>query len=291
MQGIQKIRVRTEDIEKRTENIEQRTEKTDENVDNIYRMMMKYEDRFKKIEEQDIQRDKKIGDVDTRLSVVEKDKSGSLGWEIDKSEFYLRFQNIEEEKGENLAGIMIEILAEALEITKEKMMDGMHEVFHVYTRYAMRNKLPREIHIRFTKKTIKTQILQVAREKTLKYKAKEIVVLKQVPRRVREMRREYQFLTKALLKKGVNYRWLIPEGLMFIWQEQRHRINSVEKAELFYLEYFRGKEEETRKEESLIEFQKECLTTTEKEEGALGSEPREQREPRSTQAINPSYKV
>uniref|UniRef100_A0A2D4N8V4 Uncharacterized protein n=1 Tax=Micrurus spixii TaxID=129469 RepID=A0A2D4N8V4_9SAUR len=103
------------------------------------------------------------------------------------------------------------------------------------------------------------------------------------------MRREYQFLTKMLLKKGVNYRWLIPEGLMFTWQEQRHRIDSIEKAELFYLEYFRGKEEETRKE-SLIEFQEDCLTKIEKE-GAVGGEPREQREPRSTTAINPSYKV
>uniref|UniRef100_A0A8C6VDL0 Uncharacterized protein n=1 Tax=Naja naja TaxID=35670 RepID=A0A8C6VDL0_NAJNA len=62
--------------------------------------------------------------------------------------------------------------------------------------YAMINKLPREVHIRFIKKIIKTQILQVAREKTLKYKGKEIVVLKQLPRRVREMRREYTFLTK-----------------------------------------------------------------------------------------------
>uniref|UniRef100_A0A8C6X6C3 Uncharacterized protein n=1 Tax=Naja naja TaxID=35670 RepID=A0A8C6X6C3_NAJNA len=62
-------------------------------------------------------------------------------------------------------------------------------------------QLPREVHIRFMKKAIKTQILQMAREKTLKYKDKEIVVLKQVPRRVREMRREYQFLTKILLKK------------------------------------------------------------------------------------------
>uniref|UniRef100_A0A2D4KB29 L1 transposable element RRM domain-containing protein n=1 Tax=Micrurus paraensis TaxID=1970185 RepID=A0A2D4KB29_9SAUR len=126
--------------------------------------------------------------MDTRLSKVERDKSG-LGWEIDKSEFYLRFQNIEEEKGENLAEIMTEILAETLEITTEKMMDGMDEIFRIYTRYAMRNRLPREVHIRFTKKTIKSQILQVAREKTLKYKDKEIMVLKQVLRRVREIRR------------------------------------------------------------------------------------------------------
>uniref|UniRef100_A0A2D4L6G4 Uncharacterized protein n=1 Tax=Micrurus paraensis TaxID=1970185 RepID=A0A2D4L6G4_9SAUR len=104
------------------------------------------------------------------------------------------------------------------------------------------------------------------------------------------MRREYLFLTKELLKRTVNYIWLVPEGLMFTWQEQKHRIDIVEKAELFYLEYFRGRGEDTRKEESLIEFQEESITAIEKEEGAVGDVPREQQEPRSTRVINP-YKV
>uniref|UniRef100_A0A8C5SX90 L1 transposable element RRM domain-containing protein n=1 Tax=Laticauda laticaudata TaxID=8630 RepID=A0A8C5SX90_LATLA len=82
-------------------------------------------------------------------------------------------------------------------------MGGIDEVFRIFTRYAMRNKLPREVHVRFMKKTIKTQILQSARDKTLKYKDKEIMVLKQVPRRMREMKREYQFLTKKLIKLSI----------------------------------------------------------------------------------------
>uniref|UniRef100_A0A8C6XMS3 L1 transposable element RRM domain-containing protein n=1 Tax=Naja naja TaxID=35670 RepID=A0A8C6XMS3_NAJNA len=272
LQGIQNLQVKTDNIEKSIENIHQKIEKTDEKVENIQQkiektdekveniqQMMTYEERIKKIEEQEEQRDKEIGNINTRLSEVEKDRTESLRGEIDRSEFYLRFQNMDEEKGENLVGKMTEILVEALEITEEKMLNGMDEVFRVYTRYAMRNKLPREVHIRFTKKIIKTQILQMAREKMLKYKDKEIVVLKQVPRRVRETRREYLFLTKELLKRGVNYRWLIPEGLLFTWREQRHRIDTVEKAELFYYKYVRGKEEDTRKKESLIEFQKECI--------------------------------
>uniref|UniRef100_A0A2D4EX33 L1 transposable element RRM domain-containing protein n=2 Tax=Micrurus TaxID=8634 RepID=A0A2D4EX33_MICCO len=125
-----------------------------------------------------------MGEMDTSLIEVERDKSG-LGWEIDKSEFYLRFQNVEEEKGEDLVEVMANILAEALEITIETMKDEMDETFCVYTRYAMRNKLPREVHIRFKKKIIKTQILQVTKDKTLKYKEKEITVLKQIPRRIR----------------------------------------------------------------------------------------------------------
>uniref|UniRef100_A0A8C6X8C1 L1 transposable element RRM domain-containing protein n=1 Tax=Naja naja TaxID=35670 RepID=A0A8C6X8C1_NAJNA len=227
-QKVEKIQQKIDKMDEKVENIQQKIGKTDEKVENIQEMMTKYDEKIKKIEEQDKQRNKEIGNINIRLSEVEKDRIESLRGEMDRSEFYLRFQNVEEEKGENLVGKMIEILVEALEIMKEKMMD---EVFCVHTRYAMRNKLPREVHIRFTKKIIKTQILQMTREKTLKYKDKEIVVLKQVPRRVRETRREYLFLTKELkggrykkrrgepqkelLRKGINYRWLIPEGLLF----------------------------------------------------------------------------
>uniref|UniRef100_A0A8C6XCT7 L1 transposable element RRM domain-containing protein n=1 Tax=Naja naja TaxID=35670 RepID=A0A8C6XCT7_NAJNA len=258
-QKVEKIQQKIDKTDEKVKNIQQKIGKTDEQVENIQEMMTKYDEKIKKIEEQDKQRDKEIGNINIRLSEVEKDRIESLRGEMDRSEFYLRFQNVEEEKGENLVGKMIEILAEALEITKEKMMDGMDEVFRVHTRYAMRNKLPREVHIRFTKKITKTQILQMTREKTLKYKDKEIVVLKQVPRRVRETRREYLFLTKELLRKGINYRWLIPEGLLFTWREQRHRIDTVEKAESFYYEYIRRKEEDTRKEEPLLEPQKELI--------------------------------
>uniref|UniRef100_A0A2D4LGQ0 L1 transposable element RRM domain-containing protein n=1 Tax=Micrurus spixii TaxID=129469 RepID=A0A2D4LGQ0_9SAUR len=114
-----------------------------------------------------------------------------------------------------------------------------------------------------TKKAIKTQILQSSRDEPLKYKDKETVVLKQVPRKVREIR-EYQFLTEYLIKKGVNDRWLFPEDLMFTWQEQRHRIDSVEKAELFNGEYFRGKEDEKLREEETIKIQEEMVETRDK---------------------------
>uniref|UniRef100_A0A2H6N7L5 L1 transposable element RRM domain-containing protein n=1 Tax=Micrurus carvalhoi TaxID=3147026 RepID=A0A2H6N7L5_9SAUR len=133
-----------------------------------------------------------------------------------RSEFYLRFQNVKEEKGKHLAEIMTKILAEALEITEKKMMDGMK--CSVSTQDMQQEIIYQEKFILDLRRKLLKHILQVEREKILKYKDKEIVVLKQVPRTVREIRREY---FKELLKRGVNYRWLIPEGLLFTWQEQR----------------------------------------------------------------------
>uniref|UniRef100_A0A2H6NA32 L1 transposable element RRM domain-containing protein n=1 Tax=Micrurus carvalhoi TaxID=3147026 RepID=A0A2H6NA32_9SAUR len=206
-------------MEDRMEKMEERTGKIDEKIENIQQMRMKNEGRFQKIEKIEDQTEKKVGEIDNRLIAVEQKEL--IAWEMDRAAFHSRLQNIEEEKGENPAEIMIEVLAGTLEIPKRKMMDEIDEMFQMYTRYAMKNKLPREVHVRFTKKAIKSEILQKARDNPLKYKGKEIIVLKQVPRKVRELKREYQFLRKILIKKGVNYRWLIPEGLMFTRQEQR----------------------------------------------------------------------
>uniref|UniRef100_A0A2H6N7L4 Uncharacterized protein n=1 Tax=Micrurus carvalhoi TaxID=3147026 RepID=A0A2H6N7L4_9SAUR len=101
-----------------------------------------------------------------------------------RSEFYLRFQNVKEEKGKHLAEIMTKILAEALEITEKKMMDGMK--CSVSTQDMQQEIIYQEKFILDLRRKLLKHILQVEREKILKYKDKEIVVLKQVPRRVRE---------------------------------------------------------------------------------------------------------
>uniref|UniRef100_A0A2D4KJC8 L1 transposable element RRM domain-containing protein n=2 Tax=Micrurus TaxID=8634 RepID=A0A2D4KJC8_9SAUR len=122
---------------------------------NIQQMMVKNEERFQKN-----RRKRRSNRIDNRLIAIKQDKGKEMiTWEMDRADFYLRFQNIEEEKRENFEEIIIKVLAGVLEISKEKMMDGIDEVFQVYTRYAMRHKLPREVHVRFTKKAIKKEIL------------------------------------------------------------------------------------------------------------------------------------
>ncbi|XP_034286083.2 vomeronasal type-2 receptor 26-like [Pantherophis guttatus] len=79
--------------------------------------------------------------------MADKNQEKIISLEMDKAEYYLRFQNIEEEKGENLAEVMVEILAEVLEEPKEKILNGIDEIYRVHTQYAMTNKLPREMHV------------------------------------------------------------------------------------------------------------------------------------------------
>uniref|UniRef100_A0A670ZWJ4 L1 transposable element RRM domain-containing protein n=1 Tax=Pseudonaja textilis TaxID=8673 RepID=A0A670ZWJ4_PSETE len=223
MQGIQDLKVKIDTIE-------QRTGRTEEKVESIQQMMTKYEERLQKVEEGGKRREEKIGNIGNRLTVMEQEKSGMLKWELDRSEFYLRFQNIEEEKGQDLAAIMVGILADALEITEEKMMDGIDEIYRVFTRYAMRNNLPREVHIRFTKKSMKTQILQVAREKILKYKGKEILGQK---------KRSRWTLNNTILKEKEFTQWMEKE-LAFFFKENRKEDTSIQNVWDTMKAYARG---------------------------------------------------
>lgn len=91
------------------------------------------------------------------------------------------------------------------------------------------------------------------REDTVIYKGKEVLTLKQVPRRARDRRREYNFLTNQLNKLKIKFRWLIPEGLLISWEGRKFRIDSIEKAQDFIDQYL-GNEGPQESKNSRTEF-------------------------------------
>lgn len=102
---------------------------------------------------------------------------------------------------------------------------------------------------RLVKKSTQVEILHRTRDEPTEYRGKQLVILKQVPRRVRELRRPYQFLTLKLIKYNINFRWLIREGIMILWQDKRHRLDTLDKAEEFYNQYVSNEEEVEEREE------------------------------------------
>uniref|UniRef100_A0A2D4KJV1 L1 transposable element RRM domain-containing protein n=1 Tax=Micrurus paraensis TaxID=1970185 RepID=A0A2D4KJV1_9SAUR len=149
--------------------------------------------------------------INQQLKSVNKEMEDSLTYiEMDQAAFYLRLQNVEEMKDENLEMMMAELIAEKLEREKDEILNELDDVYRVSTNYARRNRLPKEIHIRFARKKVRDILYKIARE-GIQYGGKEIRVLKQVPKRVREQRRDYRFLATYLNKKKILFRWLIPE--------------------------------------------------------------------------------
>uniref|UniRef100_A0A8C6VAK8 ADRM1 26S proteasome ubiquitin receptor n=1 Tax=Naja naja TaxID=35670 RepID=A0A8C6VAK8_NAJNA len=229
--------------------IKQTVQHMDAKLEKFQQRITKNEQRIQKEEEKSEQIEKKVDDINYKLTQANELQNTVIMLETEKAAHYLRFQNIEEEKGEDLPEIMEELLAKALGIDKQKMEMEMDEIFRIHTIYARRHKLPREVHVRFVKKSIRDKILNKARDEPLQYKGKQLVVLKHIPRRVRDLRKQYHFLTSVLIKCNVNFRWLIPVGILVTWQKKKYRLDSLDKAMKFYDCHFNTEgEQETRGE-------------------------------------------
>ncbi|XP_039204935.1 uncharacterized protein LOC120310518 [Crotalus tigris] len=176
-----------------------------------------------------------LQDENQRLvqSNVELEESIAM-MEFERASYFLRFQNVIEESDENLLLLMTELLVDLLGMERDQIKREVDQVYRVNSNYARRNRVPREVHVRFSKRAVWDEILRLVRDQPLKYKDKDLVVLKQIPRRIRKARREYQFLMKKLISKGVNFRWLIPEGLLIFWDTKRYRLNTPQQAEDFF---------------------------------------------------------
>lgn len=140
--------------------------------------------------------------------------------EMEKSAFFLHLQNVVEDKEERLDEIVGEVITKVVGRTKEVHCD-IDEAYRVYTNYARCHNLPREIHVRLAKKALGDETLYKARDQNVTYTGCQITILKQIPRRVREHRQNYQFITSQLRKYNVPYRWLLPEGLLLTWQDRK----------------------------------------------------------------------
>lgn len=81
--------------------------------------------------------------------------------EMGKVAFMLRFQNIPEEENEDLRQQLGESLGPLLELDPETVMVDLDLVYRVNSRVAKEQHLPREVHVRFTKRHIRDRILRV----------------------------------------------------------------------------------------------------------------------------------
>lgn len=226
-------------------------------------------------EERLIEVEKNSERVEIQIDKCEKKYAQAVGkiedeivfLEMEKSAFFLRLQNVVEDKEEQLDEIVGEIIAEVVGRRKEEVCGNIDEAYRVYTNYARRHKLPREVHVRLTKKTLRDETLHKARDQSVTYKGQQITILKQIPRRVREQRHNYQFITSQLRKHNAPYRWLLPEGLLVTWQERKIKIESIYDAQDFCETYF-GHGESERETEVVKERQRDQREEWRKERGA-----------------------
>ncbi|XP_026543014.1 uncharacterized protein LOC113425203 [Notechis scutatus] len=179
-------------------------QKLDEKVGQIHEILQKNEQRLQTIEKRTEKTERKLESVDQRMQERDKEVENPLiQLEMKRASFYLRFQNVVEMKEADLTDITAEATAEALQREKSEIINELDEVYRLYTNYARRFRLPKEVHIRFAWKKVRDIIYKITREEPMTYKGKEIITLKQILKRVQEQRKDYRFLAARLNKKKI----------------------------------------------------------------------------------------
>uniref|UniRef100_A0A2D4PV37 L1 transposable element RRM domain-containing protein n=1 Tax=Micrurus surinamensis TaxID=129470 RepID=A0A2D4PV37_MICSU len=132
--------------------------------------------KIKTIEEQAKETEKKIELMDQKIMDKNKETEEAFTHlEMDRASYYLRFQNVEEDKEEKLVLVMAGIIEELLQKEKNEIIDELNDVYRVFTSYARRHRLPQEVHIRFARRQVKDIIYKILRDEEIKYKGKEII--------------------------------------------------------------------------------------------------------------------
>lgn len=187
----------------------------------------------------------------------------TLTLEMDRAVHDRRFQNIPEDKEQDLTELITESLADVLDMEANEMKRKINQAYRVNSSYARTSRIPHKVHVIFVRRVVRDRIFKITYEKLLTIQGKEIMILKQIPWKIRDIRRQYLFLTNKLNVKEINFRWLVPEGITVNWQSRRYRLDSVEKAKDFDRKYFPSTEEQ----EVLPEIQEEKRERESNEDG------------------------
>lgn len=171
---------------------------------------------------------KRVGVVEQKQDLQEK---MLLNLQMEKANKTLRFQGIEELKGENLRGVMAEFIALAVNTSTEAINGELESVYRVYSNYIKRNNLPGEVVVKFLRRQTRDAVLKAASLNPLKLREIEIRVLKDTPFEVRMKRKAYKGLTTALQANQTQFSWVYPEGIVFKYNGKKERIDSAFKAE------------------------------------------------------------
>nr|XP_016854824.1 PREDICTED: MAR-binding filament-like protein 1 [Anolis carolinensis] len=202
---------------------------------------------------------RKVESIEAKSTKLEKMQERL---EANESEYQLRFRNIQEEPKENIKQIIIQLTAKIMKCSEKEADTQIDKVFRIHTNFAKKNKVSRDVIVHFVKRSYRNDVLQNNRTKTLTYKDKKVVILKEFPQTILNRRRKYFFLTDELKRLQIRFRWEKYEGIMLIYMEEKTWITTEEKADEFY----------RRLKRDLA--QKQTLPSTEKEKNPKSSKKR-----------------
>uniref|UniRef100_A0A803T4L6 L1 transposable element RRM domain-containing protein n=1 Tax=Anolis carolinensis TaxID=28377 RepID=A0A803T4L6_ANOCA len=207
-----------------------------------YKKEMKdLKDSIKTLQEEARSAITKVGQLETDFVELQ----GNLHWEREKEmderallemkmrENSLKIRGLREEREEKLRQTFIPIFAKILNIEEQKMDWEIDKISRVGSIKNRKSTLPRDIVITCVKKSTKEAILHYSARNEITINGQRVTIYRDIPIRILQKRREYNFLTSFLREQAIQYRWARLQGLSFRYQTKWFVINSVDEAKEF----------------------------------------------------------
>lgn len=141
---------------------------------------------------------------------------------------FLRFRGVIEEKDENVLEKMSTAIANFIGEQTEEVAFNIDTVYRVNSNFALQNKIPRDIVVQFSSKKMKEEILTKSYKEPLELEGEQIKILKELPKKVLESRKQLKPLTDKLKKLKIRFRWEIPNGLSFFFKGKRKLVSDAQ---------------------------------------------------------------
>ncbi|KAJ7331942.1 hypothetical protein JRQ81_014122, partial [Phrynocephalus forsythii] len=156
----------------------------------------------------------------------------------------LRLRYVEEKKRSGSRGSNYPPpFTEILDLEAQELEEEIESMYRVNSNFARKHRIPRDIRINFVKRSTKDKILKLTNDKPLVILGKEVIVLKEIPKSIREIRNQYRFLTDKLNQCNIRFKWLIPEGILVNWKSKNIKLETVEEAENFDRQHLEKEQE------------------------------------------------
>ncbi|XP_060125029.1 uncharacterized protein LOC132591260 [Zootoca vivipara] len=168
--------------------------------------------------------------------------------EMYQRELILRFRGVPEVQGEDIMSKLIKELAEWLGVREEELIMDVDKIFRVRPEGKKQYRGPGDCLVYLNSRLLKDKILQKRR---LRIDGNNVIIYKEIPKRILKKREKYKVLTDALKLKGIRFKWLVPEGLSFTIKDTRKVIRSVDVMEKVRRTYRKelGEEGDSEREE------------------------------------------
>ncbi|XP_048348363.1 uncharacterized protein LOC125430482 [Sphaerodactylus townsendi] len=145
----------------------------------------------------------------------------------------LRVRGVPELDREVTLSRIMPLLQEVWGLTREEILKEVDQIYRVNTRSSRNKSQPRDIVFSCVRRDLREELLRANSKKNYQLDGNKIIIMKELPVSIQQRRKDYRRMTSFLMDEKIKYRWIIPEGLLFLWKGKRINITTVPQAQEF----------------------------------------------------------